>query len=215
MELTTTTTTNSELSHLPSIMTRTSRQQQQQQSNHHNNNNSNHHHHHHHPTLLPISHQHSGGAVSKPAALSAQAIGQHTLAVRTNGFADLAFIDYSSELFPFVAAHLCELWPRHHDHHNQQPLHKYKCAACGFYFPCQAALDLHALKRRCSSGGGGGDRPRRLIPTCDWFMTNSKTSDYERCIDEIITRIEIAEERQQQHLLNRYTQQQSISITKS
>lgn len=37
---------------------------------------------------------------------------------------------------------------------------------------------------------------RGEIATCDWFMSNSKTSDYERCVDEIISRIELQEERE-------------------
>lgn len=104
----------------------------------------------------------------------------------------MAFVDYSSKLFPFIAHNLCELWPRALGHGaEQQPLHKYKCTECEFYFPCQASLDMHTAKRRCRMLGKRGE-----IATCDWFMSNSKTSDYERCVDEIISRIELQEERE-------------------
>jgi hypothetical protein len=92
----------------------------------------------------------------------------HSLTVKTNGFADLSFVDFSCVNFPRIAQHYCELWPRklhisqqaHHmqamgdpdrqlqlEQQRRQPLHNYMCSKCGFYFPCKTSLKLHQMKR--------------------------------------------------------------------
>lgn len=190
---------SNDLAHLPSIMTRTSRQQQQQQQQqqatlsfiHH------HHHHHHHPTLLPVTHQIASSA-SKPSLISAQAISTHTLPIRTNGFADLAFIDFSCKQFPRMAQNLCELWPRTlgGTQEQHQPLHNYRCSECGFYFPCRASLELHERKKRIVAVVGPNGKKGETA-TCPLFMVNSKWTDYERTVDEIISKIEEEEKKEE------------------
>lgn len=98
----------------------------------------------------------------------------HLLEVKTTGFADLALIDFSCVNFPRIAQHLCELWPRKIANQNEQPLHNYKCAKCGFFFPCSASLKLHNMKRF----------------SCKLFMTNSKFGEYEKSLGEIVDRLE-------------------------
>lgn len=71
----------------------------------------------------------------------------HSLASKTSGFADLAFIDISCIHFPRIAQNYCELWPRKLQR-KQQALHNYKCSMCGFYFPTRASLILHKMKKK-------------------------------------------------------------------
>jgi hypothetical protein len=141
--------TQHDLSSLPSIMTRTSRLGQQNNhifANHSNVRN----------TILNTQSQvDSNGVVASAAALkasltSSQAILNHTLTVKTTGFADLAFIDFSCINFPRIAQNYCELWPRRllgGMVHGEQPLHNYRCTDCGFCFPCKSSLHLHKMKK--------------------------------------------------------------------
>ncbi|CAF0840587.1 unnamed protein product [Brachionus calyciflorus] len=98
----------------------------------------------------------------------------HSLSVKTNGFADLALVDFSCVNFPRIAQNLCELWPRKILNQNEQPLHNYKCSKCDFYFPCSASLKLHMRKKF----------------SCKLFMTNSKFNEYEKTLNEIIEKID-------------------------
>ena len=86
---------SNDLSSLPSIMTRTSRLTA--------------------PSYSIANKQSILGAsagVSKPALITSAAILNHTLTVKTSGFADLSFIDFSCTNFPRIAQNYCELWPR-------------------------------------------------------------------------------------------------------
>lgn len=174
---------NNDLSSLPSIMTRTSRQGQQSTS------------------ILNIQ---SKTNSIQSSLITSQAISNHTLTVKTSGFADLSFIDFSCINFPRIAQNYCELWPRKlnqstHENAsttNLQPLHNYRCNTCGFYFPCIASLQLHQMKKTFASSKliiDDESISKSLENPCQLFMTNSKYLDYEKTIDEIITKIELEE----------------------
>ena len=158
---------------------------------------------------------------AKPSVLTSDAILNHTLAVKTSGFADLSFIDFSCISFPRIAQNYCELWPRrlhlpqsqsNNGNSNNQPLHNYMCDKCGFYFPSKASLQLHKLKKTFAKtklqvsesviddinkepeemclDNSKNKKNGKITSRCQLFMTNSKYLDYEKTIDEIITKIE-------------------------
>ena len=145
---------NSELSALPSIMTRTSR----------------------------LTNPQSSFSNAKPSLLPSVALIDHQLSIKTTGFADLSFIDFSCVSFPRIAQNYCELWPRRLSD-QPPPLHNYTCDKCNFLFPCRASLVLHQTQKR------QGHSPNKA-PRCPLFMVNSKYLCYEKAIDEIITKIE-------------------------
>ena len=152
---------SNDLSSLPSIMTRTSRLTAPNFVGNANK-----------QSILGSS---SATSLSKPALITSAAILNHTLTVKTSGFADLSFIDFSCINFPRIAQNYCELWPRklqlnhlnslalpsvtsststsspfhsqQQQHQFLQPLHNYMCDKCGFYFPCKASLQLHKIKK--------------------------------------------------------------------
>ena len=162
---------NNDLSALPSIMTRTSRLS----------------------NLTPQNH--------KPSLITAAALLNHSLKYKTSGFADLSFIDFSCVNFPRIAQNFCELWPRKlqsGDSNSQQPLHNYMCNKCGFYFPCKASLVLHQMNKFSSFNKHLSSNDNKTKSNCQLFMTNSKYLCYEKCLDEIITKIEQEQEQQQQ-----------------
>jgi hypothetical protein len=195
---------NTDLSALPSIMTRTSRTTNNMHAN-----------------------------SSKPGIIAAAALLNHNLKYKTSGFADLSFIDFSCVNFPRIAQNFCELWPRklhsiestnsssqqqqQQQQQQHQPLHNYLCNKCGFYFPCKASLILHKTNKLfassklkpCSNSNNvittfdenniianNNSNKKKITSRCQLFMTNSKYLCYEKCLDEIITKIE-DEERQQ------------------
>ena len=158
--------TNHDLSALPSIMTRTSRLgilNNRIDSTTNSNN------------LIIQS-----AASIKASLTSSAAILNHTLTVKTSGFADLSFIDFSCINFPRIAQNYCELWPRNLVNNNYNPLHNYKCESCGFYFPSLASLELHKIMKDKST----------MRNDCQLFMTNSKYLDYEKTLNEIIDKID-------------------------
>ena len=171
---------NNELLALPSIMTRTSRLTNGEKS-----------------FSQPVVNTTSAVAAMKTTA----AIQKHNLNFKTSGFADLSFIDFSCLNFPRIAQNYCELWPRKLQLNNGseaqlQPLHNYVCAECGFYFPCKASLTLHRMKKKFASSSLAlpVDETTKNSPLCPLFMTNSKYLCYEKCLDEIIDKIEMAED---------------------
>ena len=202
-----------DLSSLPSIMTRTSRLTTAPNAK---------------QSILGASTTNGGvGSISKPTLITSAAILNHTLTVKTSGFADLSFIDFSCVNFPRIAQNYCELWPRKlqlnqlnsssqtiHSQQQQrqflQPLHNYMCEKCGFYFPCKASLQLHRIKKSfatsklivneknvewaCSENDSKSfeieNNTNKITSQCQLFMTNSKYLDYEKTLDEIITKIE-------------------------
>ena len=154
---------DNDLSALPSIMTRTSRLINNNQNNN----------------------------ISKPSLITAAALLNHSLKYKTSGFADLSFIDFSCVKFPQIAQNFCELWPRKlqsTDLSTQQPLHNYMCDKCEFYFPCKASLVLHKMNN--SKTHLIDENQHKVASRCQLFMTNSKYLCYEKCLDEIITKIE-------------------------
>lgn len=132
------------------------------------------------------------------------AISNHKLTFKTTGFADLSFIDFSCLNFPRIAQNYCELWPRklptNSDIFQQQmqPLHNYSCEQCKFYFPCKSSLELHKKKKEFANSklviketGTDSCQDNKLEQSrCKLFMTNSKYLCYEKCLDEIIGKIE-------------------------
>jgi predicted RNA-binding Zn-ribbon protein involved in translation (DUF1610 family) len=175
----------------------------------------------------------TGNFISKPSLITSAAILNHTLTVKTSGFADLSFIDFSCLNFPRIAQNYCELWPRklqitnlsnssdpnsqQRQHQLLQPLHNYLCDKCGFYFPCKASLELHRIKKSFATSKliikGVEENnfdsnenfksltasavetslvknENKITSQCQLFMTNSKYLDYEKTLDEIITKIE-------------------------
>ncbi len=189
-----------DLSALPSIMTRTSRITNFSNNNNINNNS---------------NHLNS----TKPGLIAAAALLNHNLKYKTSGFADLSFIDFSCVNFPRIAQNFCEIWPRklHAESTFQQPLHNYMCQKCGFYFPCKASLALHEMNKKFATSKlkavtreidsdqekknidqaeegeqrlNKNDSKKKITSRCELFMTNSKYLCYEKCLDEIITKIE-------------------------
>ncbi len=133
---------------------------------------------------------------------TAAAISNHNLPFKTTGFADLSFIDFSCMNFPRIAQNYCELWPRkpasassEYLQQQLQPLHNYSCNHCGYYFPSVASLRLHTMKKHLASTELTQSFQSEIKPACPLFMTNSKSMCYEKCLDEIITRIEQEQER--------------------
>ena len=107
--------------------------------------------------------------------------------------------------FPRIAQNFCELWPRKPSSSDLiqqqiQPLHNYSCDRCGFYFPSAASLALHQqrrvlatskISRRADLAADLSERQRaRLATPCALFMTNCKFLCYEKCLDEVIARVE-------------------------
>jgi hypothetical protein len=185
---------------LPSIMTRTSRQ---------NNNNP-----HQQPSIfnqLKLANSANQSSV----------LMNHSLTVKTTGFADLAFIDFSCTSFPRIAQSYCELWPRRIQSNQQQPLHKYSCDQCGFYFPCRASLKLHMLKKQFASSKLAINdiilnnldnlNELRIKNNCTLFMTNSKYTDYEKTLDEIINTLE----RKEKQLPNQSLPDEQLAFSRS
>jgi hypothetical protein len=185
-----------DLSALPSIMTRTSRLATFSSSTNNAAVNAV------KQSILGTSTNHPA-LLSKPSLITQAALLNHTLMVKTSGFADLSFIDFSCINFPRIAQNYCELWPRKlksntvSQHQFLQPLHNYMCDKCGFYFPCKASLQLHKIKKTFATSkldlqyqsSSSSD-----ASSCQLFMTNSKYLDYEKTLDEIITKIEMSED---------------------
>ena len=176
----TTLNVNNELLALPSIMTRTSRLTNGEKS-----------------FSQPVVNTTSVVAAMKTTA----AIQKHNLTYKTSGFADLSFIDFSCLNFPRIAQNYCELWPRKLQlssgtEAQLQPLHNYVCVECGFYFPCKASLTLHKMKKKFASSSLAlpVDESTKNNTLCPLFMTNSKYLCYEKCLEEIIDKIEEAED---------------------
>lgn len=118
----------------------------------------------------------------------------------------MAFIDFSCMNFPRIAQNYCELWPRKPSNSSDliqqqiQPLHNYSCDKCGFFFPSSASLALHQEKKVLASSkinkqikyatDLSENQLKHQETPCPLFMTNSKFLCYEKCLDEIITRVE-------------------------
>lgn len=121
----------------------------------------------------------------------------------------MSFIDFSCMNFPRIAQNYCELLPRKLPTNSEtfqqqiQPLHNYSCKECGFFFPCKASLKLHKMKKQLASSKLEKSENSIVVvkknitkSRCPLFMTNSKSMCYEKCLDEIIGRIEEKIERQ-------------------